>query len=241
MVLSEKGWVRAAKGHEVDPQTLNYKSGDGFQDSVRGRSNQSAMFIDSTGRVYSVSAHGLPSARSLGEPLAGRVKPPDGATFIGVMMGDDDARFVMATSSGFGFVARLGGMVTRNKAGKAVLTVPVGSSVLTPARINNPETDLVVALGSDGKLLAFPVSELPELNKGKGHKILSIPKSANAKTQVQLQAVRSMGPKNSLKVVSGKRHTTLRYRDVEEYISQRGLRGSSLPRGFQKVAQLIVE
>lgn len=241
VVLSEKGWVRAAKGHEVDPETLNYKSGDSYQDSVRGRSNQSAMFLDSTGRVYSVSAHGLPSARSLGEPLSGRVKSPDGATFVGVMMGEDESRFVMATSSGYGFVAQLGGMTSRQKAGKSILSVPKGSQVLTPARIYNPETDLVVALGSDGKLLAFPVSELPELGKGKGNKILAIPKATSAKNQVSLQAVRVMGPKNSLKIVSGKRHTTLRYRDVEEYISQRGLRGHSLPRGFQKVAQLIVE
>ena len=241
VVLSEKGWVRAAKGHEVDPQTLNYKSGDGYQDSVRGRSNQSAMFLDSTGRVYAVTAHGLPSARSLGEPLSGRVKSPDGATFVGVMMGEDEAQFVMATSSGYGFVGKLGSMTSRNKAGKAVLSVPKGSAVLTPARVYNPETDLVVALGSDGKLLAFPVTELPELAKGKGNKILSIPKATSAKSQVSLQAVRVMGPKNSLKIVSGKRHTTLRFKDVQEYISQRGLRGHSLPRGFQKVAQLIVE
>ncbi len=241
VVLSEKGWVRAAKGHEVDPETLNYKSGDSFQDSVHGRSNQSAMFLDSTGRVYSVSAHGLPSARSLGEPLSGRVKSPDGATFVGVMMGDDESRFVMATSSGYGFVAQLGNMTSRQKAGKAIISVPKGSEVLMPARINNPETDLVVALGSDGKLLAFPVTELPELNKGKGNKILAIPKSTSAKSQVSLQAVRVMGPINFLKIVSGKRHTTLRFKDVQEYISQRGLRGHSLPRGFQKVAQLIVE
>ncbi len=241
VVLSEKGWVRAAKGHEVDPQSLNYKSGDAFQDSARGRSNQSAMFLDSTGRVYAVSAHGLPSARSLGEPLSGSVKSPDGATFVGVMMGDDEARFILATSSGYGFIGRLGNMTSRQKAGKAVLSVPAGSKVLSPVRVHNPESDLLVALGSDGKLLVFPVAELPELAKGKGNKILAIPKAASAKSQVSLQAVRIMGPKNSLKIVSGKRHTTLRYKDVEEYLSDRGKRGHSLPRGFQKVAQLLVE
>jgi topoisomerase-4 subunit A len=241
VVLSEKGWVRSAKGHEVDPRTLNYKSGDAYQDSARGRSNQSAMFLDSTGRVYAVSAHGLPSARSLGEPLSGRVKSPDGATFVGVLMGDEDARFVMATSSGYGFIGRLGDMTSRNKAGKAVLTVPAGSQVLSPVRVNDLKSDLLVALGSDGKLLAFPVAELPELSKGKGNKILGIPKAKTAKSQVSLQAVRIMGPKSALKVVSGKRHTTLKYKDIEGYIAQRGLRGHSLPRGFQKVADLIVE
>ncbi len=241
VVLSEKGWVRSAKGHEVDPRTLNYKSGDAFQDSARGRSNQSAMFLDSTGRVYAVTAHGLPSARSLGEPLSGRVKSPDGATFVGVLMGDEESRFVMATSSGYGFVGKLGDMTSRNKAGKAVLTVPAGAQVLSPVRVNDLKTDLLIALGSDGKLLAFPVAELPELTKGKGNKILGIPKAKTAKSQVSLQAVRIMGPKSALKVVSGKRHTTLKYKDIEGYIAQRGLRGHSLPRGFQKVADLIVE
>ena len=241
VVLSEKGWVRSAKGHEVDPRTLNYKSGDAYQDSARGRSNQSAMFLDSTGRVYAVSAHGLPSARSLGEPLSGRVKSPDGATFVGVLMGDEDARFVMAASSGYGFIGRLGDMTSRNKSGKAVLTVSAGSQVLSPVRINDLKSDLLVALGSDGKLLVFPVAELPELSKGKGNKILGVPKAKTAKSQVTLQAVRIMGPKSTLKVVSGKRHTTLKYKDIQGYIAQRGLRGHSLPRGFQKVADLIVE
>ncbi len=241
VVLSEKGWVRAAKGHDVDPQTLNYKSGDQFQDSARGRSNQAAMFLDSTGRVYSVASHGLPSARSLGEPLAGKVKSPDGATFVGVMMGDDGSLFLLATSSGYGFVGQLGAMSTRNKSGKAVLSVPKGYEVLTPQRINNPETDVVAAIGSDGKMLIFPVTELPELGKGKGNKILAIPKTTGKADAVELQAVRILGVKSSLKIVSGKRHTTLKPRDLAHYFSDRGKRGLSLPRGFQKVASVVVE
>ncbi len=241
VVLSEKGWVRSAKGHEVDPQSLNYKSGDSFQDSARGRSNQSAMFLDSTGRVYAVPSHGLPSARSLGEPLAGRVKSPDGATFVAVMMGSDDSRYLMATDSGYGFVARMSDMTSRNKAGKAVLTVPADSKVLLPQRVTDPAEELLVALGSDGKLLVFPITELPELAKGKGNKILAIPKATSAKTQVRLQAVRVIGARQSLKIISGKRHTVLRHKDVTEYIGERGRRGLSLPRGFQKVAELIVE
>ena len=240
VVLSQKGWVRAAKGHEVDPRSLNYKSGDQYQDSARGRSNQAAMFLDSTGRVYSVASHGLPSARSLGEPLAGKVKSPDGAFFVGVMMGDDESRFLFATSSGYGFVGKLGDMSSRNKSGKSVLSVPKGSVVLSPQRVNNPETDLVAAIGTDGKMLVFPVTELPELAKGKGNKILAIPK-AGAKESVKLQVVRVVGKKNSLKVISGKRHTTIKYRDLEHYRSERGKRGLALPRGYQKVADVIVE
>jgi len=240
VVLSHKGWVRAAKGHEVDPRTLNYKSGDQFQDSARGRSNQPAMFLDSTGRVYSVASHGLPSARSLGEPLAGRVKSPDGAFFVGVMMGDDESRFLFSTSSGYGFVGMLGAMSTRNKSGKSVLSVPKGSVVLTPQRVRDPKSDVVVAIGSDGKMLMFPVTDLPELARGKGNKILAIPK-AGAKESVKLQSVRVLGPKNTLKIISGKRHTTLKYKDLEHYRSERGKRGLALPRGFQKVADVIVE
>ncbi len=241
VVLSEKGWVRAAKGHDVDPRGLNYKSGDQFQDSARGRSNQAAMFLDSTGRVYSVPSHGLPSARSLGEPLAGKVKSPDGATFVGVMMGDAESRFLFATSSGYGFIGQLGVMSTRNKSGKAVLSVPKGSLVLTPQRVNNPESDVVVAIGSDGKMLIFPAAELPELAKGKGNKILAIPKPKGKEAVVSLQWVRVLGAKNTLKVISGKRHTTLKARDLEPYHSERGKRGLLLPRGFQKVANVTVE
>ena len=187
-----------------------------------------------------MAAHGLPSARSLGEPLAGRVKSPDGATFVGVMMGDDESRFLFATSSGYGFIGKLGDTISRNKSGKAVLSVPADSLVLPPQRVNKLDTDLVIAIGSDGKLLAIPAKDLPELSKGKGNKILAIPK-ATGKARVQLQAVRVMGPKNTLKIVSGKRHTTLRYKDIEEYIGERGQRGRSLPRGFQKVARVYVE
>ena len=240
VVLSEKGWVRAAKGHDVDPRTLNYKTGDEFQDSARGRSNQAAMFLDSTGRVYSVASHTLPSARSLGEPLSGKVKSPDGAVFVGVMMGDDESRFLFATSSGFGFVGKLGAMNTRNKSGKAILSVPKGAQVLTPQRVNDPENDVVVAIGSDGKMLLFPVHELPELGKGKGNKILAIPK-ATGKATVKLQAIRILGAKNALKIISGKRHTTLKRKDLEHYHAERGRRGLSLPRGFQKVADVLVE
>jgi len=146
VVLSERGWVRAAKGLDVDPKSLNYKSGDAFQSAAGGRSNANAMFLDSTGRVYCVPAHGFPSARGLGEPISGRVKSPDGATFVSVMMNDDDARYLFASSAGYGFVARLGDLVSRNKAGKAVLSVPAGGSALHSAAINSLTDDLVVAI-----------------------------------------------------------------------------------------------
>jgi len=234
---AEAAELKKTLGSQARMKTLVKKELKEFQDSARGRSNQPAMFLDSTGRVYSVASHGLPSARSLGEPLASKVKSPDGAFFVGVLMGDDESRFLFATSSGYGFVGKLGAMSSRNKSGKAVLSVPKGSVVLTPQRVN---ADVVVAIGTDGKMLMFPVADLPELAKGKGNKILAIPK-AGAKESVKLQAVRVLGAKNSLKIISGKRHTTLKPRDLEHYRSDRGKRGLSLPRGFQKVADVIVE
>ena len=134
VVLSARGWARAAKGHDIDPRALSYKTGDEFRASARGRSNQQAVFLDSTGRTYCVQAHMLPSARGQGEPLSGRIDPPDGATFAGVMIGDPADRWVLASEAGYGFVAKLEELYSRNRAGKAVLNVPEGSGVLIPAR-----------------------------------------------------------------------------------------------------------
>ncbi|NLC61092.1 MAG: DNA topoisomerase IV subunit A, partial [Gammaproteobacteria bacterium] len=171
IVLSKKGWVRAAKGHDMDPAGLNYREGDSLLAFARGRSNQPVAFLDSNGRAYSTIAHSLPSARGNGEPLTGRFSPAAGAAFMGVASGEADARFVLATSLGYGFVTRFNNLVGRQKAGKAMLTVPADSSVLQPAPVGDVETDRVVAVTSAGHLLAFPVSELPELEKGKGNKI----------------------------------------------------------------------
>jgi topoisomerase-4 subunit A len=241
VVLSERGWVRAGKGFDVDPLTLNYKAGDSFKSAARGRTNSSAMFLDSSGRVYCVPAHGFPSARGLGEPISGRLKPPDGARFISVIMGGDDERYLFSTSAGYGFVARLGDLQSRNKAGKAVISVPAGADVLPARSVASLTDDRVCAISSGGSLLAFPIGELPEMAKGKGNKIYNIPGAKFKSGQESMIAIAVLSPKQKLKISSGKRHTTLKYQDLEDYLGSRGQRGRKLPRGFQNVQAVDVE
>ena len=174
VVLSRSGWVRAAKGHELDPRTLSYKTGDEFRTSARGRSTQLAVFLDSTGRAYSLPAHTLPSARGQGEPLSGRLDPPDGATFPGVLIGEPDDRWVLASAAGYGFVVKLGELHSRNRAGKTILKVPDGSTVIAPVPVPPGDDALLAAVNSDGRLLVFPVADLPELPRGKGNKIFGL-------------------------------------------------------------------
>ena len=240
VVLSQRGWVRAGKGHELDPTSLSYKSGDAYQDAAWGSTAQSALFLDSTGRVYAVPAHTLPSARSLGDPLSARLKPPDGARFIAVIMGDKDDRYVLATSAGYGFIVRVEDLYTRNKAGKTVLTVPKGASVLLPAPVYSRDDNLLVAASSSGHMLAYPVADLPELARGKGNKIMNIPKDRLQAGSEQMVAVACLAPDDTLKVIAGRRHLSLAWRDIAHYQGERGRRGRKLPRGFQNVSGLDV-
>ncbi|MGO1540397.1 MAG: DNA topoisomerase IV subunit A [Luteimonas sp.] len=238
IVLSKKGWVRAAKGH-VDPAGLSYREGDSLQAAARGRSNQPVAFLDSSGRSYSTLAHGLPSARGNGEPLTGRFSPAAGASFLGVVSGEADARFVLASSLGYGFVTRFGNLVSRQKAGKAMLTVPAGSGVLQPAPVGSVDTDRIVAVTSAGHLLAFPVSELPELEKGKGNKIIEIPKAKRGTEKVVAVAV--VSPGGTLQVHSRQRTMSLSFKDLENYLGARASRGGLLPRGWQRVDGLSTD
>ena len=230
VVLSERGWARAAKGHEVDPETLSYRSGDKFLAAVTGRSNQFSVFIDSTGRAYSVSTHTLPSARGQGEPLSGRLKPPDGSTFRSVLIGENDSKWVLASSAGYGFVVKLKDLHSRNKAGKFVLTVPKKSEVLQAAEIQE-ENEYLAAVSSDGRLLVFSLEDLPELARGKGNKILALPKNSD----VNMIAMAAFTEGQSIRVISGQRHMTLKPSDLDEYFGNRGRRGLALPRGYRKV------
>ena len=240
VVLSERGWVRAAKGHELDPATLSYKTGDSFQAAARGRSTQQAVFLDSTGRAYSLLAHTLPSARGQGEPLSGRIDPPEGATFAGVMMGEPQDRWVLASDAGYGFVVKLEELYSRNKAGKAVLKVPEGSGVLAPAAV--PADDAVLcAVSSDGKLLVFPVKDLPELPRGKGNKIFGISSKKLETREEFLAAIAVVSPTQNLIVRSGDRKMTLKFSELKEYRGERAQRGAVLPRGWRKVERLDVE
>ncbi|MGN6513475.1 MAG: DNA topoisomerase IV subunit A [Lysobacteraceae bacterium] len=239
IVLSEKGWVRAAKGHDVDAASLSYREGDGLLAAVRGRSTQQVAFLDSTGRSYSTSAHTLPSARGNGEPLTGRFSPQPGASFQALATGDNDARFVLASSHGYGFVTRFENLTGRNKAGKAMLSLTPNARVLQPAAVTGDERDRVVAVTSAGHLLAFPLSELPELDKGKGNKLIDIPKAKLGTERVVAVAV--VPPGGTLAVKSGSRTMTLSYKDLDAYAGTRATRGGLLPRGWQKVDGLSVE
>ena len=239
IVLSEKGWIRAAKGHEVDAAALSYRDGDGLLCAVRGRSTLQVAFFDATGRSYSALAHTLPSARGNGEPLTGRFSPPAGAGFQTMATGGNDDRFVLASSHGYGFVTKFENLTGRNKAGKAMLSLSEGATVLAPAFTANPDADRIVAVTSAGHLLAFPLSELPELDKGKGNKIIEIPKAKRGTEKVVAVAV--IPPGGTLTVKSGARTMSLSFKELDPYIGPRGSRGGLLPRGWQKVEALGVE
>ncbi len=241
VVLSEKGWVRSAKGHEIDASTMNYKAGDGFLSSACGRSNQQAVFIDSNGRCYAVPAHTLPSARGQGEPLTGRLKPAAGAVFVAVIMGAESDRYLLASDAGYGFVAKLGDLMTKNKNGKAVLNVPKGAQVLPPAPISEVATAMVAAITTEGRMLVFPLAELPELSKGKGNKIIAIPSARVASREEFAVAIKSVSSQQKLTLYCGQRHTSFKLADLEHYSGERGRRGNKLPRGFQKVDMTQVE
>ena len=236
VVLSEKGWIRAAKGHEIDPASLAYRDGDGLLAAVRARSTQQVAFLDATGRSYSTAVHTLPSARGNGEPLTGRFTPPGGAGFQALASGDNDARFVIASSHGYGFVTRFENLTGRNKAGKALLSLSEGARVLQPAAVADVAADRIVAVTSAGHVLAFPLSELPELDKGKGNKLIEIPKAKRGTEQVVAIAV--VPPNGKLLVKSGARTMTLSFRELDAYVGARGSRGGLLPRGWQRVDSL---
>lgn len=235
VVLSEAGWIRAAKGHDVDPTALSYKSGDAFKFSVRGRSSQAVIVLDSTGRSYTVAAHSLPSARGQGEPLTGRISPPSGATFEGLLMGAGEQRLLLASDAGYGFVTRLAELEAKNRNGKAVLNLPAGSRVVPPVVVPDGDGVLVVAASSDGRLLVFPLPDLPVLGRGKGNKIIGITGAKVASREEYMVGLAAISPTGSVRLHAGKRYLNLAVSDLEHYRGERGRRGNKLPRGFQKI------
>jgi len=241
VVLSKSGWVRAAKGHELDPTTLSYKSGDSFLAAAYGKSNQSAVFLDSTGRAYTLPAHTLPSARSQGEPLTGRVSPPDGATFAGALIGDAEDRWLVASDSGYGFVVKLAELITRNRAGKAVLKVKPGAKVNVPSPVKDLKTDLLVGVSNEGHILAFGIKNLPELARGKGNKIMGINTKKHASREEYMAAITSVPADESLIIVCGNRHMTLTAKDLQEYKGDRGRKGLKLPKNYRNVDAIYPE
>ncbi|MCU7922942.1 MAG: DNA topoisomerase IV subunit A [Candidatus Thiodiazotropha sp. (ex Dulcina madagascariensis)] len=240
VVLSEKGWARTAKGHDIDPVTLNYRAGDGFLAAARLRSNQQAVFIDSNGRSYSLPAHILPSARSQGEPLTGRLSPATGATFRAVVSGEAGGEFLLASDAGYGFRVGSADMLAKNKSGKALLSLPKGGRVLPPVVVTDPELDRVVAISNEGRMLVFPVSELPRLARGKGNKIIAIPPKRVAAREEFVVALAVVPRTGSLTAHAGKRYIVLKPSDLDGYQSERGRRGAKLPRGFQRVDRVAV-
>jgi topoisomerase-4 subunit A len=235
VVLSKKGWIRSAKGHDVEAAALSYRDGDGLLQAVRGRSTQQVAFLDSTGRSYSALAHTLPSARGNGEPLSGRFSPPAGASFVGLAAADNDARYLLASSWGYGFVTRFENFTGRNKAGKALINADAAADILPPVPVNDAKTDFIVSITSAGHLLAFPIAELPELDKGKGNKLIQIPPAKLKSGEEKVIAVASVKQGGELTIHSGRQKLVLSWRDLQAYEGSRAARGNVLPRGFTKV------
>ncbi|WP_045856993.1 DNA topoisomerase IV subunit A [Teredinibacter purpureus] len=241
VVLSDKGWIRSAKGHDIDPTSLSYKAGDSFKLVARGKSNQYTLLLDSTGRSYAIVTHTLPSARGQGEPITGRLNPPSGAVIEGMLMGEEAQQVLMASDAGYGFIATLADMYTKNRAGKALLSLPKGGRVLAPQVLDTPEELWLAAISNEGRLLVFPITELPQLSRGKGNKIINIPAARVQAREEFVIALVAIDKRQCLKVNSGKRHLTLKFKDLEHYRGERGRRGNKLPRGFQKVDSVVVE
>ncbi len=240
IVLSEKGWIRAAKGHDIDPASLSYKSGDGFRFAARGKSNLPTVVLDSTGRAYTLPTHQLPSARGQGEPLTGSINPPSGATFEGLLTGAEGDRYLLASDAGYGFVVQFGQLQAKNKAGKAVLTLPKGAQVLPPASIAEGEEPLVVVATNEGRMLVFPLADLPEMARGKGNKLIGIQSARAAAREEFVAGLCVVTEGDTLQVTSGGHYRNFKWSELEHFRGERGRRGSKLPKGYQRVTRLEV-
>ncbi|MEZ8062490.1 MULTISPECIES: DNA topoisomerase IV subunit A [Vibrio] len=241
VVLSEKGWIRHAKGHEVDAEGLNYKSGDKFLASAKGKSNQQAVFLGSDGRSYSLESHSLPSARSQGEPITGRLNVSPGTSIRQVVMGEDEQLWLVGSDAGYGFVCKGGDLLSKNKSGKALVNLPQASEVMMPSPIADLDSNQILAITNQGRMLLFPIKDLPQLTKGKGNKIINIP-SAKAKEREEFVSHLMAIPENAtLTIYAGKRKLGLKPADLENFRGERGRRGGLLPRGLQRVTRIDID
>ena len=239
VILSEMGWVRCAKGHDIDPKSLSYKAGDNYRAHACGKSNQAVVFIDSTGRSYALDPLSLPSARSQGEPLTGKLNLPAGATIEYVVMASEQQELLMASDAGYGFICKFEDLIARNKAGKALISLPENAKVMEPKTLANA-TALVVAMTSAGRMLIFPAKDLPALSKGKGNKIVTIP-AVNAKERSELLVkLLLISDQASLEFHSGKRKIVLKPEDLQKFRAERGRKGSTLPRGLHTNVEIVV-
>lgn len=230
VIVSQSGWIRSAKGHDLDVMNMNYRSGDSYLAHAQGKSNEKVYLLDSTGRSYRLDAHSLPSARGQGDPLTSLLKPTGGASFVNILMGQEDDRLVMASSQGYGFINSLASLDTNQKAGKNVINFEKNATLIT-TRIAPHDTLLAVA-SSAGYLLVYPLDGLPQMQRGKGNKLIDL------KTGESVVAMTTLQASDSLEVVSGKRSVTLKPADLANFTSARAKRGGSLPKGFQKVDEL---
>lgn len=240
IVLSVMGWVRSAKGHDIDPTNLNYKAGDGFRSAARSKTNQPVVFLDSTGRSYSLDPLDLPSARGQGEPLTGKLALPPGATIEHVLTAPEEQKYLLASDAGYGFICTFSDLVAKNKAGKALITLPNNAKVLAPLEVNNEQQDLLLAITNAGRMLIFPVSDLPQLSKGKGNKIINIAAAQSASREDLLVWLMFLQPQSSITLYFGKRKLKLNPEDLQKYRAERGRKGSSLPRGLQSIERIEV-
>lgn len=240
IVLSEMGWVRSAKGHDIDASGLSYKAGDSFRAAAKGKSNQPVVFIDSTGRSYALDPMTLPSARGQGEPLTGKLTPPPGATIEHVLMAPDDQKLLMASDAGYGFVCTFNDLVARNRAGKAMITLPDNAKALPPIELHG-EDNMLLSITAAGRMLLFPVADLPQLSKGKGNKIVSIPSAQAASGEDKLAWLLVLPPQTSLTLYVGKRKLTLRPEELQKFRAERGRKGTLLPRGLQRIDRVEAE
>lgn len=241
VVISKQGWIRAAKGHEIDVHGLSYKSGDEFLISTKGRSNQTLVLLASNGRTYSIKAHSLPSARGQGEPITGRISLEKDATIVSAVLNNEEAHYLIASDAGYGFVAQLKELYAKNKAGKATLSLPKGAQVMAPMFVQSPEQGRVIAISNEGRMLAFDVASLPKMAKGKGNKMISIPTARAADREELMVAMACIQPSDLLTAYAGKRFMSFAEKDLEEYLGERGRRGLKLPRGFQRIDSLEVK
>lgn len=241
IILSEMGWVRSAKGHDIDPISLNYKAGDGYKTSVKGKSNQPVIFIDSTGRSYAIEPNTLPSARGQGEPLSGKLSLPIGAQVEQmVMSSQEDKRILMASDAGYGFICTYSDLIARNRNGKAVINLPENAKVMPIIELNDT-TPLLLALTNFGRMLVFPVETLPSLSKGKGNKIIAISSSQAQKREDYLINLALISDKSSITLYAGKRKLTLKAADLQKFMAERGKKGTLLPRGLQRVDRIEID
>ncbi|KCU94159.1 DNA topoisomerase IV subunit A [Salmonella enterica subsp. enterica serovar Cerro str. FSL R8-0235] len=239
IVLSQMGWVRSAKGHDIDAPGLNYKAGDSFKAAVKGKSNQPVVFIDTTGRSYAIDPITLPSARGQGEPLTGKLTLPPGATVEHMLMEGDDQKLLMASDAGYGFVCTFNDLVARNRAGKALITLPENAHVMPPLVIED-EHDMLLAITQAGRMLMFPVDSLPQLSKGKGNKIINIPSAEAAKGDDGLAHLYVLPPQSTLTIHVGKRKIKLRPEELQKVVGERGRRGT-LMRGLQRIDRIEID